>query len=437
MFSIFKKKIERSDTSTTTTPSITTAQLGKILKFTNIDPMRASTVYACVKVLGESVAMLPFKLYKYGIRKKDDGSTSTYPPRYEQWHHPLYNCLLVKPNPYMTAFAFKMFMMRNLVLSGDAYAYIVRDSQNRTVELWPLDKNCCVPNLLSNRSVVYNCTFYDGKYMANVPAKNIFHVILNPQDPFSLRGVNPIELQRKMLGVDDTALDALVRQYENGINSNVYINTPDNVWLEDKQFEALKAQIDKEYTGTANTGKPILLEGGMKMTPLGMSNRDAQFLELYQFTQEQICKMFRVPPHMIGDLRRATFSNIEHQSLEFLNYTLTPYLTAFEQAVWSDLLNEDEQRSMYADFDTTEFDRGDRASRYSAYSTGIQNGILSPNECRANEDLPPREGGDVYLTPLNMQPNSDTSEEKEEPKEKQPTEDNETEKVEDDATEED
>lgn len=173
------------------------------------------------------------------------------------------------------------------------------------------------------------------------------------------------------------------------------------------------------------------------MTPLGMSNRDAQFLELYQFTQEQICKMFRVPPHMIGDLRRATFSNIEHQSLEFLNYTLTPYLTAFEQAVWSDLLNEDEQRSMYADFDTTEFDRGDRASRYSAYSTGIQNGILSPNECRANEDLPPREGGDVYLTPLNMQPNSDTSEDKEEPKEKQPTEDNETEKVEDDATEED
>ena len=135
-----------------------------------------------------------------------------------------------------------------------------------------------------------------------------------------------------------------------------------------------------------------------------MSNKDAQFLELYQFTQEQICKIFRVPPHMIGDLRRATFSNIEHQSLEFLNYTLSPYLTAFEQAVWSDLLTEEEQRSFYAMFDTTEFDRGDRASRFSAYATGIQNGILSPNECRAREDLPPREGGDEYLTPLNMQP---------------------------------
>lgn len=399
MFNLFKKKAKRSASVTSVSRSVTLSSLFGGY----IDPMRASTVYACVKVLGEGVAMLPWRLYRYGVRRQDDGRKTAYPPRYEQWQHPLYKCLSVKPNPHMNAFQFKMFMMRSLVLTGDAYAYIVRDSQGRCAELWALDPRACVPFLHVDHSVTYTVSFYGGGYLNDVPRQDIFHVCINPEDPFCLRGINPIEQQRKILNIDDNALEALLRQYSQGINTNLAINTPDNVWLEDDKFIRLKEQINESFAGVKNTGKPLLLEGGLKATPLGMSNKDAQFLELYQFTQEQICKIFRVPPHMIGDLRRATFSNIEHQSLEFLNYTLSPYLTAFEQAVWSDLLTEEEQRSFYAMFDTTEFDRGDRASRFSAYATGIQNGILSPNECRAREDLPPREGGDEYLTPLNMQ----------------------------------
>ncbi len=423
MFEWFKSKNQkRSDSVSGVNVSNLVASNGSLFGG-YMNPMRASTVYACVKVLGESAAMLPWKLYRYGPRKKTDGTVSSFPPRYEQWQHPLYKCLLVQPNPNMTAFNFRMYMMRNLVLTGDAYAYIVRDAQGRCSELWPLAPHSVNPVLHSDGSVTCSVTLGTGQFIPDMPRSELFHVCLNPADEYSLRGINPIEMQRRLLNIDDNAIDSLEQQYKNGVNTNLAITTPDNVWLDAKKFERLKDQITDTYAGVANTGKPLLLEGGLQAKPVGISNKDAQFLELYQFTQEQICKLFRVPPHMIGDLRRSTFSNIEHQSLEFLNFTLTPYLNAFEQASWANLLTKEEQSCYYTDFDTTEVERGDRSSRYSAYSTGIQNGILSPNECRASEDLPPREGGDEYLTPLNMRSNQETEPQEDTSTETEPKED--------------
>lgn len=161
-----------------------------------------------------------------------------------------------------------------------------------------------------------------------------------------MHGVNPIALQRRLLNIDDNAIDSLVTQYNNGINTNLSISMPDGIFLEGDRFTRLQKQINESYAGVKNSGKPLLLEGGLKAQPLGISNKDSQFLELYQFTQEQICKIFRVPPHMIGDLTHATFSNIEHQSIEFLNYCLTPYIKAFEEAAYSDLLNESEKETI-------------------------------------------------------------------------------------------
>lgn len=401
MFGFFKKKQKRTGYFAS----------GPIFAYTlggsGLDPMRASTVYACVKVLGESIAMLPWKVYKYGSRKRTDGSMSPYPPKYEQWQHPLNKCLLRQANPAMTALSFRMYMMRSLVLTGDAYAYVVRDSQNRTCELYPVPTSCITTALKADGTIRYDVSFRTGQYIYDCPRSSLFHVCINPEDEYCLHGVNPIALQRRLLNIDDNAIQSLVQQYSNGVNSNLAIQTPDNVWLEQEKFDALKKQIQESYSGVANTGVPLLLEGGLKAIPLGISNKDAQFLELYQFTQEQICKIFRVPPHLIGDLTHATFSNIEHQSLEFLSYTLTPYINAFEQAAFSDLLTPEEQSSYETHLDTTEFDRGDRSSRYASYQIGIQNGILSTNECRAFEDMPPRENGDEYLRPLNMTPSVD------------------------------
>lgn len=402
------KTKKRSNSSSDFAPVISSTAFYNIFNG-YLDPMRASTVYACVKVLGESIAMLPWEVFKYGSNKNADGTPSSYPPKYEQWDHPLNNCLLKKANPNLSAIAFRMFMMRSLVLTGDAYAYVVRDSRDRCVELWALDPRRVAVTLREDGTLRYDVSFLNGKYIPDCPRDQLFHVQINPGDEYGMHGVNPIALQRRLLNIDDNAIDSLVTQYNNGINTNLSISMPDGIFLEGDRFTRLQKQINESYAGVKNSGKPLLLEGGLKAQPLGISNKDSQFLELYQFTQEQICKIFRVPPHMIGDLTHATFSNIEHQSIEFLNYCLTPYIKAFEEAAYSDLLNESEKEKYTTSFDTTYFERGDRASRFASYNTGIQNGIYSANEVRAMEDMAPREGGDVYLTPLNMVPSGDDS----------------------------
>ncbi|MFS3861268.1 phage portal protein, partial [Proteus mirabilis] len=184
-------------------------------------------------------------------------------------------------------------------------------------------------------------------------------------------------------------------------------------YLKDDAYERLKSDFGERHQGLANAHKPMILEMGLKWQQISLSAEDAQFLETRKFQLEEICRIFRVPLHMVQNTDRATFNNIENLGIGFINYSLVPYLIRIEQRINAGLVKASKQGTFYAKFNTGALLRGDMKSRFEAYSTGINWGIYSPNECRELEELNPREGGDIYLTPMNMTTKPETQKQEE------------------------
>ncbi|MGJ0639409.1 phage portal protein, partial [Xenorhabdus bovienii] len=178
--------------------------------------------------------------------------------------------------------------------------------------------------------------------------------------------------------------------------------------LTDDAFDRLKADFESRHQGLVNAHKPMILEMGLQWKQISLSAEDAQFLETRKFQLEEICRIFRVPLHMVQNTDRATFNNIENLGIGFINYSLVPYLTRIEQRINAGLVKSSKQGQFYAKFNTGALLRGDMKSRFEAYTRGINWGIYSPNECRELEELNPREGGDIYLTPMNMTTDPDS-----------------------------
>ncbi|MCB1715100.1 MAG: phage portal protein, partial [Candidatus Competibacteraceae bacterium] len=176
--------------------------------------------------------------------------------------------------------------------------------------------------------------------------------------------------------------------------------------LTDGPLKRLKAQWQDDYAGASNAGKTLVLEEGMDWKQIGLTNEDAQYLETRKFQRSEIASIYRIPPHLIGDLEKSTFSNIEHQGLEFVKYTMAPWFARWEQAISRDLLTERERDRYFAEFLVDGLLRGDIKSRYDAYSVGRQWGWLSANDVRKLENMNPIDEGDEYLSPLNMIPAS-------------------------------
>ena len=172
--------------------------------------------------------------------------------------------------------------------------------------------------------------------------------------------------------------------------------------MTDEAYKHLKDSFQEQHQGLSNAHKPMILEKGLKWSNISMSAEDAQFLDTRKFQLEEICRIFRVPLHMLQNTDRATFNNIENLGMGFVNYSLVPYLTRIEQRINNGLVSKEKRGQFYAKFNVGALLRGDMKSRYESYATGINWGILSPNECRDLEERNPREGGDVYLTPMNM-----------------------------------
>lgn len=190
------------------------------------------------------------------------------------------------------------------------------------------------------------------------------------------------------------------RLFRNGAVTSGVLQTEQR--LDDKAFERLQKQFNEDHIGLTNAHKPMILEMGLSWKPIALNQEDSQFLETRKYQRDEICAIYRVPPHMIANLDRATFSNIEHQSMSYVNYSLVPYLTRIESRIRVGLIPRSEQATHYAKFNTAALLRGDLQTRFDSYGKGINWGILSPNECREMEDRNPREGGDIYLTPTNM-----------------------------------
>lgn len=359
--------------------------------------MQLTAVFSCVRVLAESVGMLPCSLYE----QLDRGNRRAVRER-------LNKLLSTKPNNYMTPQEFWELLIACLCLRGNFYAYKVK-ALGEVVELLPLDPSSVTPKLNSKWEPEYQVTFPDGK-RDTLTQDDIWHVRIFTLD--GLTGLSPIAYAKQAVGLGLATEEHGSRLFGNGAVTSGVLQT--DQYLKDDAYERLKTDFENRHQGLANAHKPMILEMGLKWQQISMTSEDAQFLETRKFQLEEICRIFRVPLHMIQNTDRATFSNIENLGIGFINYSLVPYLTRIEQRINVGLVKPSKQGVFYAKFNTGALLRGDMKSRFDAYATGINWGIYSPNECRELEELNPRDGGDIWLTPMNMTTKPESTPEKEE-----------------------
>ena len=351
--------------------------------------LKISTVYACVKVISETIASLPLNL----LKELTNGDAE------KAKQHPLYTILKDVPNSEMSSFTFREMLMTNLLLWGNAYALIKRNKNGEITELYPLkSKNMVVERDMTTNAIKYTYTNNRGITKTYSP-KQIFHI---PAFSFDgIIGVSPITYAREAMGLALATEEFGARFFGNGARPGGVLEHPGVL----KDPEKLRESWNKVYQGTANSHKVAVLEEGMKYHEIGMSPEDSQFLQTRSFQIAEICRIFRVPPHMVGDLSRSTFSNIEHQSIDFVVHTIRPWLVRWEQAITRALLSEEERTIYYAKFNVDGLMRGDFVTRMNGYAIARQNGWMSANEIRALENMnkiPADQGGDLYLLNGNM-----------------------------------
>ena len=353
--------------------------------------MQIATVYACVRLLAETVAGLPLHLYRYTDADEKGKERAK--------DHPLYKILYRQPNPEMTSFSFREVMMTHLLLWGNCYAQIIRDGKNGILGLYPLLPENVETDRDENGSIFY---IYHA-YTDEKPGENnkdiffrrdeIFHV---PGLGFNgLVGFSPIAMMKNSLGTTLAVEKYGSAFFKNGAQPSGVLEHPGVL----KNPEKIRENWSDVYGGANNAHKVAVLEEGMVYKPISLPPEDSQFLSTRQFGVNEICRIFRVPPHLVQDMEHATFSNIEHQSIDFVVHTLTPWLVRFEQAVVKDLLLPDEQDVYFPKFNVDGLLRGDYQSRMQGYATGISNGFLSPNDIHRLENMdliPAEKGGDDY-----------------------------------------
>jgi HK97 family phage portal protein len=363
--------------------------------------LRLSAVIACVKVISESLSTLPLHVY----RRLDSDAKERAPD------HSLYNLLHTRPNAWQTPVDFFEFMQGCLCLRGNAYAEIKYDqSDYRPAALMPLNPDRVIVERVSDDRLVYVVRDEVGKER-KVAMEDMHHVRGFSTD--GVKGLSPIAQAAESVGISLAAERLSAAFFRNGTVLNVALEHPEN--LSEPALAHLKKSISDEYGGADNAYKPYILEEGMKWHDLGVKPDEGQFLETRKFHVTDICRIFRVPPHMIADLEHATFSNIEHQDLGFVKHTLRPWLVRWEQSMQRDLFAQ-EDTDHFAEFSIDGILRGDSRARAQSFKMQFENGVLSRNEWRRFENRNPVPGGDDYYVPLNLgiagrtqRPQDDTS----------------------------
>lgn len=356
-------------------------------RVTTTTAMQQTVVYNCVRVLAESVGMLPCRLFKQTERE-----------RLPAFANRLYDVLAVAPNGYMTAQEFWELLVVCLCLRGNFYAYKVMALGN-VVELLPINPASVTPKLKDDWTVEYQVDFKSGS--RTLTQDEIWHVRLFTLD--GLNGLNPIAYARQAIGLGQAMERHASKLFSNGAVTSGVLKTDQT--LTDEAFTRLSEQFQSEHMGTANAYKPMILEMGLDWKPISLNAQDTQFIESRKLTDAQLCGLFRVPPHLVASLDKMTMNNMEQMGMSFVNYALVPILTRIESRIRVGLLSEKDRKTHFAKFNAGALMRGDLKGRYESYGKGIQWGILSPNDCRELEDYNPREGGDIYLTPINMTTN--------------------------------
>lgn len=353
-------------------------------RVTTSSALQQLVVFNCVRVLSESIGMLPCRLLKQTGRV-----------RLPATGHRLYSLLTMAPNSFMTSQEFWEMLVACLCLRGNFYAYKVQAFGN-VVELLPLNPDIVIPKLNDDWTVEYTVNFKTGQQV--LTQDEIWHVRLFTLD--GLNGLNPIAYARHALGLGQAMDTHAAKLFTNGAVTSGVLRTDQQ--LSDEAFGRLKTEFQGEHMGVANAYKPMILEMGLDWKPISLNAQDTQFIESKKMSEAQICGLFRVPPHLVASMEKMTLNNIEHMGMSFVNYSLVPLMTRIEHRIQVGLLSEKDRLTHYAKFNAGALMRGDLKGRYESYGKGIQWGILSPNDCRELEDENPREGGDIYLTPMNM-----------------------------------
>lgn len=353
--------------------------------------MQTTAVYACVRILAEAVASLPLHVYEY----QDDGDKKLV------HDHPLYYLLHDEPNPEMTSFVFRETLMSHLLIWGNAYAQIIRDGAGRVLGLYPLlpDKMEVQRDDKGNIYYVYsrnsdeNPTF---KEYGNIKlkAEDVLHI---PGLGFDgLIGYSPIAMAKNAVGMTLACEEYGASFFANGANPGGVLEHPGVL----KDPSKVRESWNSVYRGVSNAHKIAVLEEGMKYQQIGIPPEEAQFLETRKFQINEIARLYRIPPHMVGDLDKSSFSNIEQQSLEFVKYTLDPWVIRWEQSLQRSLLLPGEKGKYFIKLNVDGLLRGDYQSRMNGYAVGRQNGWFSANDIREMENMnpiPDEEGGNLYL----------------------------------------
>ena len=352
--------------------------------------MQISTVYACVRLLAETVAALPLHLYRYTDGGK--GKESAF-------DHPLYRILYRQPNDEMSSFIWRETMMTHLLLWGNAYSQIIRDGRNNVLGLYPL----LPENVEVDRDEQGQLYYIYHAYTDEVPGEQNQDIYFRKDEILHIPGLgfnglvgfSPIAMMKNSLGTTLAVEKYGASFFKNGAQPSGVLEHPGVL----KDPQKIRDNWTAVYGGANNAHRVAVLEEGMAYKAISLPPEDSQFLSTRQFGVEEICRIFRVPPHMVQSLEHATFSNIEHQSIDFVVHTLTPWLVRFEQAIIKDLLLEEEQDVLFPKFNVDGLLRGDYQSRMNGYATGISNGFLSPNDIHRLENMdliPAEEGGDDY-----------------------------------------
>lgn len=357
--------------------------------------MQISAIYACVRILSEAVASLPL-----GIYMNDDKGLKV-----KATDHPLYRLIHDEPNPEMTSFSLRETMMIHLLLWGNAYAQIIRSSKGDVLALYPLMPDRMKVDRDDRRNLYYEYQADAG----DAPATKGSVIRFKPEQILHITGLgfdglvgySPVAMAKNIIGMTQACEEYGSKFFKNGAYPGGVLEHPGT--LEDP--EKVRDSWNKAFGGSSNAGKVAVLEEGMKYQPISFSPEQSQLSATREYQLNEIARIFRIPPHMLGDLTKSSYASIEQQSLEFVKYTLDPWLIRWEQAMARRLLSEDEKGKYYFKFNVDGLLRGDYNSRMQGYSIGRQNGWLSANDIRKLEDMdmiPEERGGDLYLVNGNM-----------------------------------
>ncbi len=405
-----KQQSVQNAVSAATTFSFGGSSAGKSV--TPRNAIQVSVVYACVRVIAETIASLPFAVFQ----ETKEGSVKAL-------DHPLYHIIHDEPNSEMTSFVWRETMLTHLLLWGNSYSQIIRSGRGKIIGLYPLlpdhmevDRDDRTGNLIYTYSTTRGDT-------VRLRPEDVLHI---PGLGFDgIMGYSPIAIEKNAIGLGIAAEEYGSKFFSNGATPSGILSHPNTV----KNPKALREAWMEAYGGSSNSNRVAILEEGMTFTRISMPNNEAQFLETRKFQVSEICRIYRVPPHMIGDLDRATFSNIENQSISFAVHTIRPWLVRIEQAMNRALFSEKEKGVFYVQFNLDGLMRGDYKSRMEGYAIGRQNGWLNANDIRALENMnpiPDEQGGNVYLVNGNMIPIHVAAQAKSAPKAQQKQEDDES-----------